>query len=100
MTMGLNHSEAMLSPEGLKTLFCPTETRSQTFQLEVQGTKSIVSGQYGHRVNEAHETTLNFLPNFLCIGSAFLNVSFAFLFTVGKRLNSWLKIVFASPLAS
>ena len=44
----------MLSPEGLKLLFCPTETRSQTFQLEARGTKSIVYGQYGRRANKAH----------------------------------------------
>ena len=43
--MDLNHTAAMLSP-GLKTLVFPTETRSQAFQLEVRGTKSIVYGQY------------------------------------------------------
>ena len=41
-------------PKDWKLLFCPTETRSRTFQLEARGTKSIVYGQYGSRANKAH----------------------------------------------
>ena len=52
--MGLNQITAMLSPEGLKTFVCPTENRSQTFQIEALGTKSIVYGQYGRRTNNIH----------------------------------------------
>ena len=44
--MGLNRTAGMLSPEGLKRLFFPTETRSQTFQLQARGTKYTVYGQY------------------------------------------------------
>ena len=49
--MNLNHTVAMLSPSGLKAFVLRTETRSQKFQLEVRGMKSIVYGQYGCRVN-------------------------------------------------
>ena len=44
----------MWSPEELKAFVLPTETRSQTFQLDARGTKSIVYGQCGRRVNKAH----------------------------------------------
>ena len=50
---GLNHRVAMLSPEGLKTFELRIETRSQTFQLEVRGTKFIF---YGRHANKAHST--------------------------------------------
>ena len=49
-----SHTAAMLSPKGLKLLFSPTEIRSQTFQLEARGTKSIVYGQYGRRANKVY----------------------------------------------
>ena len=53
--MGLNHKAGLLSPEGLKTLVCSTETRSHaTFQLEARGTKSNVYSQFGRRANKAH----------------------------------------------
>ena len=45
--MGLNHTAAMLSPEGLKT-------RPQPFQLGAWGTKSIAYSQHGRRANKAH----------------------------------------------
>ena len=50
---------AMLSPEGLKGFVLPTETCSQKFQLEARGTKSIVYGQRGRRVNKAHGGYVN-----------------------------------------
>ena len=45
--MGLNHTAAILTPEGLKTFVLPTETRSQIFQLEPRG-------QYGRRAIKVH----------------------------------------------
>ena len=59
--MGLNHTAAMLSPEGLKTFVCPTETCSQTFQLEARDKKSFVYSQYGRRASKAHR------PNTVCL---------------------------------
>ena len=36
--------------KGRKLLFCPTETRSQTFQLEARGTRSITANMAATRI--------------------------------------------------
>ena len=40
--IGINHKAVMVSPAGLKKNY-PTETRSQTFQLEPRDTKSMAN---------------------------------------------------------
>ena len=50
----INHTAAMLSPEGVKTFVFVHRNSSQTFQLEARGTKTIVYGQCGRRANKAH----------------------------------------------
>ena len=47
-SMGLNHTAAMLSREGLKTSFPNISTRRSGYEIY------IVYGQYGRRANKAH----------------------------------------------
>lgn len=52
--IGLDHTVAILSPEGSKTFVFVHQNLFPKFQLEVRGMKSIVYGQYGQNGNKAH----------------------------------------------
>ena len=54
IAIGLNHTAAMLSPEGLKTFVFAHRNSFPNISTRGSGTKSYVYGQYGSHSNKAH----------------------------------------------